>query len=159
MEADQPIISSSQDRFGRRHFADRIANVIASRESTSGLVLSLPPASRHARRALAIEGLDGALTIANYKLTEDEAQLLGEIFDKGFMNRMTTPRVAKRFGNALTFALPILIGETDIVDLILIEGIRIFIRNCMQRFEEMRTLSAPAQWIRLVGSATQIQKH
>lgn len=46
--------------------------------------------------------------------------------DKGSMNRMTTPRVAKRFGNALTFALPILVGETDAVDLILIEGIRIF---------------------------------
>lgn len=75
--------------------------------------LSLPPASRHARRALAVEG-------------GDEARRLGEIFDKGFMNRMTTPRVAKRFGNALTFALPVLIGETDIVDLILIEGVRIF---------------------------------
>jgi len=35
------IISSSQDRFGRRHFADRIANVIASRESTSGLVVGI----------------------------------------------------------------------------------------------------------------------
>lgn len=88
--------------------------------------LSLPPASRHARRAFAIEGLDAALSLANYELSQDEARRLGEIFDKGFMNRMTTPRVAKRFGNALTFALPILVGETDIVDLILVEGIRIF---------------------------------
>jgi len=88
--------------------------------------LSLPPASRHARRALAIEGLDAALALANYELSEDEARRLGEIFDKGFMNRMTTPRVAKRFGNALTFALPILVGETDVVDLILVEGLRIF---------------------------------
>lgn len=88
--------------------------------------LSLPPASRRARRALAIEGLDAALALAKYELTEDEAKRLGEIFDKGFMNRMKTPRVARRFGNALTFALPILVGETDVVDLILIEGIRIF---------------------------------
>lgn len=73
--------------------------------------LSLPPASRQARRALAIEGLDAALALAKYELSQDEARRLGEVFDKGFMNRMTTPRVAKRFGNALTFALPILIGE------------------------------------------------
>jgi hypothetical protein len=115
--------------------------------------LSLPPASRHARRALAVEGLDVALTLANYKLTEDEAQRLGEIFDKGFMKRMTTPRVSKRFGNALTFALPILIGETDIVDLILIEGIRIFypelyaaIRGNADAFSP--GAMDPASWIR-----------
>ncbi len=57
--------------------------------------LSLPPASRQARRALAIEGLDTTVALAKYKLSQDEARRLGEIFYKGFVNRMTTPRVAK----------------------------------------------------------------
>jgi hypothetical protein len=115
--------------------------------------LSLPPASRHARRVLAIEGLDAALALANYKLSEDEARRLGEIFDKGFMNRMTTPRVAKRFGNALTFALPILVGETDVVDLILIEGIRIFYPELYSAIRENADAFSPgatdpAIWMR-----------
>ena len=105
--------------------------------------LSLPPASRHARRALAIEGLDAALALANYELSQDEARRLGEIFDKGFMNRMTTPRVAKRFGNALTFALPILVGETDIVDMILIEGIRIFYPELYATIRENADVFSP----------------
>lgn len=88
--------------------------------------LSLPPASRYSRRALAVEGLEAALALAKCELSQDDAKRIGEVFDKGFMSRITTPRVAKRFGNALTFALPVLVGETDIVDLILIEGIRIF---------------------------------
>jgi hypothetical protein len=87
--------------------------------------LSLPPASRQARREIALEGLQSALALAKFDLSEDDARRLGEIFDKGFLNRITTPRVAKRFGNALNFALPVLVGETDIVDLILIEGLRI----------------------------------
>jgi len=41
MEADQPIISSSQDRFGRKQFAQRIADVIANRDSNSGLVVGI----------------------------------------------------------------------------------------------------------------------
>lgn len=41
MEADQPIISSNQDRFGRKHFAERVADVIATRESTSALVVGI----------------------------------------------------------------------------------------------------------------------
>jgi len=115
--------------------------------------LSLPPATRHARRALAIEGLDAALALANYKLSEDEARRLGEIFDKGFLNRMTTPRIAKRFGNALTFALPILVGETDIVDLILIEGIRIFYPELYTAIRENADAFSPGamdpvSWIR-----------
>src|SRR5438094_9243139 len=41
MEADQPITSSNQDRFGRKQFAERIADVIATRDSNSGLVVGI----------------------------------------------------------------------------------------------------------------------
>lgn len=87
--------------------------------------LSLPPASRKARRAMAVEGLEAALTLAKITLSNDDGRRLGDLFDKAFLNRITTPRLAKRFGNALTFALPILVGEVDIVDLVMIEAIRI----------------------------------
>jgi hypothetical protein len=128
---------------GGRSFLEKIIQV----------PLSLPPASWHARRALAIEGLEAALAITNYQLSEDEARRLGEIFNKGFMNRMTTPRVAKRFGNALTFALPILVGETDVVDLILIEGIRIFYPELYAAIRENADafspgVTDPVSWMR-----------
>ena len=51
---------------------------------------------------------------------------MGDTFDKAFLDRITTPRLAKRFGNALTFALPMVTGEVDIVDLIFLEAIRTF---------------------------------
>src|SRR4051812_3988478 len=41
MEADQPIVSANEDRFGRKQFAQRIADVIATRDSNSGLVVGI----------------------------------------------------------------------------------------------------------------------
>lgn len=101
---------------GGRNFLEKIIQV----------PLSLPPTSRHARRDLAFEGLEASLSLAKVKLTEDQQHRIGDIFDKAFLNRITTPRLAKRFGNALSFALPLLVGEVDIVDLIFLEAIRTF---------------------------------
>lgn len=41
MEADQPIQTSNQDRFGRKQFAQRIAHVVATREDKSGIVVGI----------------------------------------------------------------------------------------------------------------------
>ena len=57
------------------------------------------------------------------------ADTFGRHFVDGLEPRLTTPRLGKLYANALTFALPLLKGEVDIVDLMLIEGIRIFYPN------------------------------
>src|SRR6266446_7221929 len=41
MEPDRPIQSSIEDRFGRRQFAERIAQVVSSREDRSGIVVGI----------------------------------------------------------------------------------------------------------------------
>lgn len=108
---------------------DKYGSVDASSNFLEKIVqvpLSLPPASRQARRALALEGIEAALTLAKIELSNEESRCLGDIFDKAFLTRITTPRLAKRFGNALTFALPMLVGEVDIVDLIFLEAVRTF---------------------------------
>jgi predicted KAP-like P-loop ATPase len=88
--------------------------------------LPLPPVSIKARRSIAIEGIQSALKLAEIELTEDQKQRFINVFDKSFLHRIETPRLAKRFANALTFALPLLKGEVDTVDLILLEAIRTF---------------------------------
>ncbi len=108
---------------------EKYGSIEASRSFLEKIVqvpLSLPPTSKQARRALALEGLTAALKLADMELSRDESLRLGDIFDKAFLNRILTPRLAKRFGNALMFALPMLAGEVDIVDLVLLEAIRTF---------------------------------
>jgi hypothetical protein len=48
------------------------------------------------------------------------------LFENGFSPRLTTPRLAKRFSNSIVFTLPILAGEVNPIDFILMEGIRVF---------------------------------
>jgi len=104
------------DMQGGRSFLEKIVQV----------PLLLPPTSKQARRTLALEGFESALKLAGVELSNDENRRLGDIFDKAFLDRISTPRLAKRFGNALTFALPMVAGEVDIVDLIFLEAIRTF---------------------------------
>jgi hypothetical protein len=117
---DKRVAEALEDKYGKdgggRNFLEKIIQV----------PLPLPPSSKQARRALAVEGIDAALALADVTLSNDDGRRLGDIFNKAFLSRITTPRIAKRFGNALTFALPILAGEVDIIDLILIEAVRIF---------------------------------
>lgn len=111
---------------GGRNFLEKIIQV----------PLSLPPTRTEARRDLAIEGLQTALAMANLTLSEESKQRFTDVFDKAFLNRITTPRLAKRFGNALTFALPMLAGEVDILDLVFLEAVRTFYPELYQAIRD-----------------------
>ncbi len=88
--------------------------------------LKLPVAAKEDLRALCFEQVDRALTAAGIELTKDQVGEFVAGFDRGASVRLTTPRAAKRFGNGLMFALPMLIGETNPADLLLVEALRAF---------------------------------
>lgn len=104
------------DREAGRSFLEKIVQV----------PLQLPAADRKALVKLCFQGVDEALRVAQTDLTEDQAQAFGRHFIDGLQIRLATPRLAKRYGNILGFSLPLLKGEADPVDLMLIEGIRVF---------------------------------
>jgi hypothetical protein len=88
--------------------------------------LKLPVAAKEDLRALCFEQVDRALTAVGLELTQDQVGEFVAGFDRGASVRLTTPRAAKRFGNGLMFALPMLIGETNPADLLLVEALRAF---------------------------------
>jgi hypothetical protein len=88
--------------------------------------LHLPPADQSALRQLTFEGIDAALKSSGIELSEDGVQVFVRHFVDGVEIRLTTPRQAKRYGNAVGFALPLLKGEVHAVDQLLIEAIRVY---------------------------------
>jgi hypothetical protein len=88
--------------------------------------LYLPAADRLTLRRLAFEGVEAALRLSDISLDEETASAFAQHFMGGLEVRLRTPRQATRYANALTFALPILKGEVNTVDQMLIEGIRLF---------------------------------
>jgi predicted KAP-like P-loop ATPase len=88
--------------------------------------LRLPAASGTSLRRFFLAEVDRVLGTAQIKLSEDEARSFVDGFDRGFGRAITTPRMAKRYGNALAFGLPLLAGEVSTADLLLIEAMRVF---------------------------------
>jgi len=88
--------------------------------------LSLPAIPTEELRRYCLEAVSEALDLAEIQLDDAEVRRFVFEFDAGVQIRLKTPRMAKRYGNALTFALAINKGEVNPVDMMLIEAIRIF---------------------------------
>lgn len=88
--------------------------------------LRQPPADQVALRRLVFESVDAALVQSDISLDQEKVDAFVRHYVDGIEPHVKTPRQVKLLGNAITFALPILKGEAHPVDLMLMEGIRIF---------------------------------
>lgn len=91
--------------------------------------LHLPAADSIELRTVAFQGVEAVLDQAGYALTEEQGEAFARHFVDGIEPQLRTPRQAKLYLNAITFALPLLKGETHPVDAMLVEGIRVFYPN------------------------------
>lgn len=107
---------SSHDRDAGRNFLEKIIQV----------PLDLPHTPKTSLRTYCLEIIQQVIVDSGIELTDNDVERFVLCFDLGLLIRLNTPRMAKRYGNILSFALPILKGEVNIVDLMLIEGIRVF---------------------------------
>lgn len=88
--------------------------------------LHLPAVPDKDLREFCFKGVDEALKISEITLSEQQVQEFVRDFTRAFQENLTTPRKAKLYGNILMFSLPILKGEVNTVDLMLLEGLRVF---------------------------------
>jgi hypothetical protein len=82
-------------------------------------------------RARTQEVLHDTQTELDSQETEHNGQALNtQRFDsllrRGILPRLTTPRLAIRYANAIRFSLPLLRGEVNTVDLLLVEALNVF---------------------------------
>ncbi|MNV03569.1 KAP family P-loop domain protein [compost metagenome] len=87
--------------------------------------LHLPPADRMSLRQITFEGVDHALGQAGIVLDQRQVDVFSRYFVDGLEPRLETPRIAKLYTNALMFALPLVNGEVNIAEFMLIEGLRV----------------------------------
>jgi hypothetical protein len=88
--------------------------------------LHLPPPSPDALRQYCFGLVDEALHESATEMSQNQVNEFVRHFIDGIQIRLKTPRMAKRYANALHFALTILKGETYTPDLLLVEGLRMF---------------------------------
>jgi len=120
---DDVAVSAS---LGERYGAGNEASGRAFLEKIIQVPLKLPVAMKEDLRSLCFQQIDQAISAAEIELSKKDVGGFVSGFDRGISIRLDTPRAAKRFGNGLMFALPMLKGEVNIVDLLLIEAVRAF---------------------------------
>ncbi len=111
---------------GERYGAGDEASGRAFLEKIIQVPLKLPVAMTEDLRSLCFQQVEHALTAAGVELSKEEVGAFVSGFDRGISIRLDTPRAAKRYGNALMFVLPMLKGEVNTVDLLLLEALRAF---------------------------------
>ncbi|SJM73134.1 KAP family P-loop NTPase fold protein [Psychrobacter piechaudii] len=120
---DKHIIASSlQDRYSTADTSSGEAFL----EKIIQIPLNLPLVEQETLRQFCFDGINEALKIAETNLDQEEVRRFVQAYNSAFDNYLDTPRKAKLYGNILMFSLPILKGEVNTVDLMLIEGIRVF---------------------------------
>lgn len=109
--------------------------------------LHLPPANPDTLQHMAFSACDRVLNLSGIKLNEQRATEFANQFAHGLMPALKTPRQVRLYDNALTFAVPILKGEVNVGDQMLIEGVRIFYPDfyAFIRDHPSRFLKAPAE--------------
>jgi len=117
---DGMVSASLAEQFGSQEAGRRFIEKIVQ------VPLPLPPADRRILGEMLFGRINSALNSIQVELTEEDVRQFIVVFNKAFSQKMTSPRVVKRYSNMLNFALPILKGEANMLDLILIEGVRAF---------------------------------
>lgn len=88
--------------------------------------LKIPVAQPESLKKFCFELIDKALNSNNIKLSEEEIRRFVSEFTGNVLVKLETPRLAVRYSNTLSFSIPLLYGEVNTVDLMLIEAIKTF---------------------------------
>ncbi len=111
---------------GERYGGGDEASGRAFLEKIIQVPLKLPVAFKEDLRSMCFRHVEGALQAAGVTLSQDSIDQFVFEFEQGVLARVSTPRAAKQYGNALMFALPTLKDECNPVDLMLVEAVRVF---------------------------------
>jgi len=114
--------------------------------------LKLPYAQPSDIRLMCLQDLQNVLNETNTALSTNEVTKFITYFDRSCLHKLKNPRTGKRYVNLLRFSLPMLKGEVNTVDLLLIEAIRSFFPDVYDIIKENQTLFHGTESGRTVNS-------
>lgn len=118
---DDMVAAALGDKYG----GGGVAAGRAFLEKIIQVPLHLPPADTSELRQVVLEGVSAVLEQAQITLTREQVEEFLVAFDSAIREHIKTPRQAKRIVNGIAFALPVLKGEANPVDVMLVEATRV----------------------------------
>lgn len=127
-----------EDALSERYFSKKKIAGQNFLEKIVQVPIDLPKVPIADLRKFCYKQIDKALQINEIELSESEIQEFTRGFITGLEIRLETPRMAIRYGNMLNFSLPLVKGEVNIVDFLLIEAIRAFYPDAYKFIKDNR---------------------
>lgn len=119
---DEKVVSAAiADRFGS-HDSESGHNFL---EKIIQVPLILPKARPEALTNYCVEKINEILNTYQIEISDDEQRRFGSVFTTYLANKFDTPRMVVRYTNSLSFSVPLLLGEVNVIDLMIIEAIKI----------------------------------
>ncbi len=120
---DQEIV---EDALSERYFTKKKIAGQNFLEKIVQVPINLPKVPSTELRKFCYKQIDKALQLNEIELSETDVQEFTRGFVAGIEIRLETPRMAMRYRNMLNFSLPLLKGEVNIAEFLLIEAVRAF---------------------------------
>lgn len=119
---EKMVAAAIGDRFG----AGGMAAGMSFLEKIIQVPLRIPIVRRQVIENFCMEQIQEILKSNNILLNDRERTKFTRNFIDAILPKLLTPRLATRYCNTLSFSLPLLKGEVNMVDLMLIEALKIF---------------------------------
>jgi hypothetical protein len=88
--------------------------------------LKIPKAGKSALSKFTLDLVNKVLDDIGIDLDKSHANHYLEIFNSAFLPYIDNPRLGVRYANTLSFSIPLLQGEANISDVMIVEGLKIF---------------------------------
>lgn len=135
------IIRTVSMRFGGddegRRFLEKIVQV----------PIRLPAVSHGKLREFTLQLIQRVIDDLGIEIGQDEVVRFRSSFDSTVMPLIRTPRSAKQYANVVRFSLGLLPGEVSPVDVMLLEGMRLFARNVFECVMEHIIPKVESRWM------------
>jgi hypothetical protein len=104
-----------------KRYADSEGSGSSFIEKIVQVPIELPRVDEGVLQDITVEAIDKVLHGAAAKLSGDDANRFALVFQRYLAPHIGTPRMVKRIANAIEFVVPLLVGEVNIIDLLLVQ--------------------------------------
>jgi|SRR5579862_373217 len=131
---DQEVVTKALSK----RFADSQGSGSSFIEKIVQVPIELPRSDEGVLRSMTLQAMTDVLQSAGVELADDDINRFSLVFQRHLAQHIGTPRMVKRIANAIEFVVPLLVGEVNITDLLLVHTMSVLFPSVYRRMPTVK---------------------
>lgn len=131
---DQQVVA----RALAKRYSDTDSSGTSFIEKIVQVPLELPPADPSELQTMTLQAMTAVLTLAGIELDDADKNRFSTGFNRHLGPYIGTPRTAKRVVNAIEFVVPLVAGQVNVADMLLVETFRVLFPTVYRKLPAKR---------------------